>query len=79
MNVGQVESTGIHPCHLLCTWRERKGGRGSEAKRLMVCVALSQEKVKLFSILCTKEENNLSGGGGGYMDTSIDKCIYTYK
>jgi hypothetical protein len=31
----------------------------------MVCVALSQEKVKLFSILCTKEENNLSGGGGG--------------
>jgi len=32
MNVGQVESTGIHPCHLLCIWRERKGGRGSEAK-----------------------------------------------
>jgi hypothetical protein len=31
----------------------------------MVCVALSQEKVKLFSILCTKEENNLRGGGGG--------------
>jgi hypothetical protein len=31
----------------------------------MVCVALSQEKVKLFSILCTKEENNPSGGGGG--------------
>ena len=32
MNVGQVESTGIHPCHLLCIWREKKGGRGSEAK-----------------------------------------------
>jgi hypothetical protein len=55
MNVGQVESTGIHPCHLLCIWRESKGGRGSEAKRLMVCVALSQEKVKLFSICAPKK------------------------
>ena len=40
---------------------------------------LEPGKVKLFSILCTKEENNLRGGGGGYMDTSIDKYIYTYK
>jgi len=54
-------------------------GEGEVRQRLMVCVALSQEKVKLFSILCTKEEINPSGGGGGYMDTSIDKYIYTYK
>ena len=40
---------------------------------------LEPGKVKLFSILCTKEENNLSGGGGGYMDTSKDKYIYTCK
>jgi hypothetical protein len=28
MNVGQLESTGIHPCHLLCIWREEERGEG---------------------------------------------------
>ncbi len=28
MDVGQVESTCIHPCHLLCIWREEERGEG---------------------------------------------------
>jgi len=40
---------------------------------------LEPGKSQIVFYLCTKEENNLRGGGGGYMDTSIDKYIYTYK
>ena len=65
MNVGQVESTGIHPCHLLCIWREKEKGGGEVRHKINGMCGLEPGKIKLFSILCTKEENNLRGGGGG--------------